>query len=140
MRTVLTLLLVLATGAALAEVPLRADNATIGWVPGWVPHPGFFELTNEGDETVVLTGARSNGFARIEFKAPEDGDLFMNEPLSMPLELGPGDRVTFEPGGAYLLMLAQATALEPGERVTIELLFRDRRPLPVEFTVRKMGP
>lgn len=131
--------LLLTAMPALAEVPLRADNARIGWVPGWVPHAAFFELSNEGNRPVTIIGARSSGFARIEFKAPEDGDLFMNEPLDMPVSLGPGDRLSFEPGGAYLMMFTQATQMEPGERVVIEFLFEEREPLPVEFTVRKIG-
>ena len=137
-RALLAASMILAAAFAQGEVPVRADNARIGWVPGWVPHPGFFELVNEGDRSVTVTGARSNGFARIEFKAPEDGDLFMNEPMDMPVTLGPGDRLTFEPGGGFLMMFTQATRLEPGEEVVIEFLFRERPPLPVEFTVRKM--
>ena len=138
MRAVLLIVLGLAAVAAFADVPLRATDARIGWVPGWVPHPGFFELTNEGERPVTITGARSDGFARIEFKAPEDGDLFLNEPLAMPVGLGPGDTLTFEPGGSYLMLITQSSRLEPGARVVIEFLFRDRPPLPVEFTVRKI--
>lgn len=139
MRVLLVLALVCLAWPAAADVPVRVDDARIGWVPGWVPHPGFLELTNTGDGPLQLTGARSDEFARIEFKARDDGDLFINEPMAMPLRLGPGDTLAFEPGGAYLLLFVQSSWLEPGDRVTIELLFRGHAPLPVEFTVRKMG-
>lgn len=138
MRALVMTLLGLAAGASLAEAPLRVEDARIGWIPRWVPHPAFLELTNEGAEPVTLTGARSDAFARIEFKAPPDGDLFMNEPLQMPVDVAPGDTYTFEPGGPYMMLLTQSSWLEPGERVTIELLFRERPPLPIVFTVRKM--
>ncbi|MDZ7748764.1 MAG: copper chaperone PCu(A)C [Halofilum sp. (in: g-proteobacteria)] len=139
MRVLLVLALVCIAGPAAADRSVRVDDARIGWVPGWVPHPGFLELTNTGDGPLQLTGARSNEFARIEFKAPDDGDLFVNEPMAMPVGLAPGDTLSFEPGGAYLLLFVQSSWLEPGARVTIELLFAERAPLPVEFTVRKLG-
>lgn len=132
------LVIVLATIATSAGADLRVEDPRIGWIPRWVPHPAFLELTNEGDTPVTLTGARSDSFARIEFKAAEDSDLFIGERMQMPLAVHPGDTLTFEPGGAYLLLLTQSSWLDPGERVTIELLFRERDPLPIEFTVRKI--
>lgn len=128
-------LLVLSAPLLAGEVTVR--NARIDWTPGQLPNRAFFELVNGTDETLALVGARSPQFAHVRFKAAPDNDLFMLESLEMPQVIGPGETLAFHPEGAYLFLYVKSRWMEPADTATIELLFADREPLAVEFTVRK---
>lgn len=130
------LLLLLVSGPLLAG-GLTVRDARIAWVPGQLPNPGFFELVNDTNTTVTLTGARSPHFAHVRFKAAPDSDIFMLDPLDMPQAIGPAETLAFHPDGPYLFLYVKSRPMEPGDTATIELLFADRAPLSVEFTVRK---
>lgn len=137
---VLALLLGMAPTVLAAQPPVEVARAVIPWLPGWVPHPGYFHVTNIGERAVQLTGARSKHFARIEFHAADDGDLVMLEKAELPIEIRPGNSLTFGPGGPRLMLFVQSDWLEPGDTAEIELHFAGFDPLPVTFTVRKESP
>lgn len=129
--------LLLAPAGPAASEDLIVHDGYIGWVPGRLPSRAYFKLTNNGRRPITLVGARSPHFARIEFKAPPDNDLFILEPLDMPQVVAPGQTLEFRPDGAYLLLLVQSDWMEPGDTATITLLFDDRDPFEFELTVRK---
>lgn len=132
----LAALVLLALSGPLPAAELTVRDARIAWAPGQIPNRGFFELVNESDVTVTLTGVRSPHFAHTRFTAAPDNDLFMMEPLDMPQAIGPGETLEFHPEGAYLFLYVKSRPMEPGDSATIELLFAEREPLTVEFTVR----
>lgn len=134
---VLAGLVLLALSAPLLAGEVTVRNARIDWTPGQLPNRAFFELVNGTDETVTLVGARSPQFAHVRFKAAPDNDLFMLESLEMPQVIGPAETLVFHPEGAYLFLYVKSRWMEPADTATIELLFADREPLAVEFTVRK---
>ena len=136
----LALLLATAPLTLAARPPVAVERATIPWLPGWLPHPGYFHITNTGERAVQLTGARSHEFARIEFHAADDGDMIALEKAALPIEIRPGESRTFGPGGPRLMLFVQNKWLEPGEQAEIELTFQGFDPVPVTFTVRKESP
>lgn len=141
MRSLFLALLLAATPMALAaRPPVEVERATIPWLPGWVPSPGYFHITNTGERAIQLTGARSDEFARIEFHAADDGDFIALEKAPLPIEIRPGRSRTFGPGGPRLMLFVQSDWLEPGDEAEIELEFAGFDPLPVTFTVRKESP
>lgn len=131
----LVALVLLALSGPLLAAGLTVRDARIAWAPGQIPNRGFFALVNDTDETVTLTGVRSPHFAHTRFTAAPDNDLFMMEPLDMPQAIGPGETLAFHPEGAYLFLYVKSRPMEPGDTATIELLFAEREPLSVEFTV-----
>lgn len=136
-RRPLAALVLLGLPGPLLAAGLAVRDARIAWAPGQIPNRGFFELVNDTDETVTLTGVRSPHFAHTRFTAAPDNDLFMMEPLDMPQALGPGETLAFHPEGAYLFLYVKSRPMEPGDSATIELLFANRAPLSVEFIVRR---
>ncbi len=141
MRSLLLALLFLAVPAVSAErPPVKIEDAIIPWLPGWVPSPGYFRITNTGERSVQLTGARSEEFARIEFHAADDGDWVVMEKVPMPVYIRPGRSIVFGPGERRLMLFVQSSWLEPGDEVRIELRFQGFDPVPVTFTVSKESP
>lgn len=137
----LLLLLVVASGTVFAQKPpIRAENATIAWVPGWVPHSAYITVTNTGERTLELTDVSSDDFARIELHTDPDGGLMLWQYLELPQAIPPGESMVFEPGGHRLMLFTQSEWLEPGDTAVLRLHFRDFKPLPLTFTVRKVSP
>lgn len=138
---VLATLLLAAVPAFAKPPPIQAEDATIAWVPGLVvPHTAFVRLTNTGERSLQLIGARSDDFARIEFHKPSDGGLTMWDTLPMPRHIAPDRTFTFRPGGPRMMLFVQSGRLEPGDKAEIELEFQGFDALPVTFTVRKETP
>lgn len=135
-RLLPALVLVALSGPLLAG-ELTVRDARIEWVPGLMPNRAFFELVNDTDEPVTLIGARSEAFAHVRFKAAPDNDIFMLESLEMPLVLGPAETLELHPDGPYLFLHVKSGMMDPADTAIIELLFAEREPLAVEFTVRK---
>lgn len=136
-RRPLAALVLLALSGPLLAAELTVRDARIVWTPGQLPNRGYFELVNDSGGTVTLTGARSSHFAHVRFKAAPDSDIFMLEPLEMPQAIGPAETLAFHPEGPYLFLHVKSQPMEPGDTATIELLFAEREPLSVEFTVRR---
>ena len=136
----LLLLLVVANGTAFAQQPpIRAENATIAWVPGWVPHSAYVTVTNTGERTLELTDVSSDDFARIELHTDSDDGLMLWHYLKLPRAIPPGESIVFQPGGHRLMLFTQSEWLEPGDTAVLRLHFRDFEPLPLTFTVRKVS-
>jgi len=133
----LPVLLLVAALAPVQAQEVSVRNGHIGWVPGRLPNRAYFEVVNGTRKPVTLVGARSPHFARIEFKAAPDNDLFILEPLDMPQVIRPDETLAFRPGGPYLLLLVQSDWMEPGRTATITLLFSDHAPVHAELPIRK---
>lgn len=141
MRLLMLAALLAVQPAAAQTPPVRADDATIAWVPGLVmPHAAFVHLTNTGERSLHFTGAHSDDFARIEFHKPSDGGLAMWDTLPMPRHIAPDSTFRFRPGGPRMMLFVQTGRLEPGDTAEIKLEFQGFDALPVTFTVRKETP
>lgn len=140
-RSVLFALLVSFTGAAAPAGPdIDIGGAWVRWLPGGAPMGGYFELHNVGSEKLALTGARSPAFGSVslhETVRTSDGMTSMR-PLPLPLEVPPGEKVQFEPGGYHLMLRQPQRSIKPGDQVTITFEGKPGVRIPVTFEVRSI--
>lgn len=126
------LMLLVAATAALAG-GLEVENARLRLLPGDVPAGGYFSLANAGAKSAVLVGAESPAFERVTMhETIQQGGTSRMEPVPR-LELAPGERIDFAPGGYHLMGMERKQPLAVGDDVTIELLFEDGQRLPAVF-------
>lgn len=125
------LLLIFSAGAVAAD--LAVEHARMRLLPGDLPAAGYFSLRNTSNEPVVLVGAESAAFecAMMHRSTQENGMAGMEHVPQ--LELAPGERVEFAPGGYHLMLMKRLKPLTVGDEVTVTLLFEDGRRLPVVF-------
>ncbi len=115
------MVLLLVALPALADGLRVSDARTPPPLPGTSMMAGYFTLTNDGDQTVTVTGATSRDFARVSIhrSTEEDGQSRM-EPVP-ELTVNPGEQVTFEPGGLHLMLFEPAGEPEPGDTMNVAL-------------------
>ena len=82
---------------------------------------GYMHLHNPGEEAVVLEGATSADFARVELHDTEVEDdtarMFEIEEVEVP----PHGHVAFEPRGKHLMLYTPERDLRLGDVFTVEL-------------------
>lgn len=98
-----------------------------GWVRAVPPvsrgTAGYFNITNTGDEAVVLTGAKAS-FARhtmLHSMAENEQGLKEMKHLDV-ITIAAGETVTFVPGGLHLMIMGLKTVPQEGE--TVQLCFQ----------------
>lgn len=137
MRQRCLLSLLLLPLAALAAVPtLRVDHARITDAPPTAPmRVGYFDLHNDGDQAIRITGADSADFARVEMHQTvfEQGVARMR---ALPEVLVPAHgSFTFAPGAAHLMLIAPTRPLAAGDRVRLNLISASGEQLEIELPV-----
>jgi len=144
--------LVLLSGApasARADAAPQATTATCTphIAEGWLRAPpmpmpmmaGFARVVNPCTSGVVVTGARSEAFARVELHETSvvDGVSRMRAVAEVPVAAG-GETV-MRPGGLHLMLMEPASALAEGDTAEVELLLADGRSIVATFEVRAAG-
>lgn len=100
---------------------------------------GYMILHNPSSSEVTLTGASSPDFAAVEFhnSVVEDGVSRMREETS--LAIGPGESLSFAPGGRHMMLIAPEREFTEGDKVVIQLSFADGSELHITAPVRASG-
>ena len=140
-RTVLALAGLLAAGAALAEVTVQ-EAWVRATVPGQKSGGAFMQLTAATDTTLV--GARSPVAGTVEIhEMAMDDQMTMKMRAVQAIPLPAGKAVALKPGGYHVMLLDLKDTLQPGQKVRLTLLFRDRKgqidDLEVEATVKPLN-
>lgn len=102
---------------------------------------GYFELTNNADQTLTLVGAKAAfaGMAMLhDTRTGDDGQRAMEHLASVPIK--PGESVRFAPGGKHLMLMDLSAVPPAGERRDVCLTFSDHDDLCVPFQVRHNAP
>lgn len=121
-----------------AAIPAQADvtveNAKLRLLPGNLPAAGYFDLRNNGDQPVVLTGGSSDAFAEVMMHRStlKDGVASMQH-LSQ-VEVPAGSKLSFASGGYHLMLMQHQRTLALGDQVNVTLNFSDGRSVPIIFT------
>lgn len=117
---------------------LNVSDAWIRILPGGAPAGGYFLLHNGGKQPVVLVGASSAAFGHVMMhRTAEEGGVTRMLPVDR-VEVRPGGRVAFAPGGYHLMLMQPTRKIAAGERIPVTLEFAGGRKLTTEFQVR--GP
>ena len=124
-----------ALAAAPASLPVQVEHAWIRWLPAKLPAAGYAVISNEGDDTLRLTGASSPDYGMVMLHhsrlAQGDSTMEMVDHLDIPAH----GSAKLAPGG-YHLMLSQPThAIKPGDHVKMTLEFAGGAKLQADFPV-----
>ena len=121
---------------AVAEVEVR--DAWIKQLPPTVPmRAGYLTLHNRGDSTMLLTGASSDAFGRVEIHRSYEQDGMMRMDPVDSIELPANSEFRLEPGGYHLMMMMPREATRAGDRVELVLEFSDGSRQSLQMTVKK---
>ena len=129
--------LALLAGTAAAEGPVVVEGA---WIPQSPPGmdmmAGYATFHNRGTGPVIVTGAASPVFGRVEFhRTVHEGGMARMKHLPR-LRLEGGSRVHLEPGGLHLMLMAPRRRLAPGDEVEITFTTAGGQRVQARFTVR----
>ena len=101
---------------------------------------GYLTIQNGGATPDRLVGVSAEFAGRVEIHemAVKDGVMTMR-PLSNGVEVKPGDRTEFKPGGYHIMFMELKQQLKEGERIKGTLQFEKAGSVPVEFAVQSVG-
>lgn len=135
----------------LAATPALAHDFKIG--PLKIGHPwsratppgakvggGYITVENSGTapDRLVSISAPFAGRAEIHEMAVKDGVMTMR-PLAAGVEIAPGAKVEFKPGGYHIMFMELKEPLKQGERRKGTLTFEKAGSVEVEFAVDAIG-
>jgi copper(I)-binding protein len=117
---------------------VSVSDAWIRALPAGVPAGGYFTLHNDTSRPIALVGASS----------PACGILLLHRTDNMAgmsgmsgmdgvsrIDVAPGGRLQFAPGGYHLMCIQPSSAVQPGKSVTVTLQFADGSRLVSRFVV-----
>ena len=128
----------LLTAGAAAAGPV-VSGAWWRAMPAHLPAGGYFELKNDSAAPLSLVGAASPacGMVMLHQSKHMGGMAHMVEVTS--IDVPPGGKVSFAPGGYHLMCMQPTAAMTPGANVPVTLKFADGTRLTVTFAVRDTG-
>lgn len=134
----------LVLGAGLALPALADVEITGGWtretVPGAKVGAGYFVVRNAGSQPRTLTGATSPAATQVTLHEGSVDAQGVARMRAMPsLQLAPGQRVEFAPGGNHLMLEGLKAPLRVGSEVPVTFQFSDgEKPVTVRLRVRSL--
>ena len=123
-----------------------ADDVIVtqAWINAAPPvvrvNAGYLQLENKGMRSVILSGAESPRFSRIEMHRSEmhNGVYSMHRQYS--LVLANGEKLSFAPGGLHLMLFEPTPAPRPKEIIPLTLIFANGERVTVKAEVRPPQP
>jgi copper(I)-binding protein len=131
------LLIVCWSGGLQAQDTLRVtDPWARATPPGAANGAAYLQLTNTGERTGRLVGARSPLAERVELHTHvmESGMMRMQQVAA--IDLPPGERVRLEPGGLHLMLFGLRQPLVAGQQLPLTLELESGETLELDFVVR----
>lgn len=139
----LALLAALAAPAHAAPPAACAPVVRDAWVrmtPTMPMGAGYFVLENRCRAPAAVVGADSPDFRDVGMHETRvDGGVSRMRALPR-VEIAPGARVAFEPGGRHVMLMGAKHPIAVDGRVRIELRMADGRRLAVDAPVRGAAP
>lgn len=141
LRLVLTLFVTLAAGT-----PAPGASGVIvhePWIreapPNAMALAGYMVLENRSEGIVALVGASSAAFGDIMIHRTQVTGGMAEMIHQDRIELAPGAKLAFQPGGYHLMLMGPKQPLSAGDEAEITLRFSDGAKQPIRFVVRKAG-
>lgn len=117
---------------------LRVEGA---WLRAMAPvqtgTAGYFALYNSGPDPQTLVSASSSIADQVEMHHHLHIDGIARMRPAGRLEVPPGSRIEFAPGGLHLMLMGIARPLTAGDIAMVNLEFADGSRLEVRFQVRE---
>ena len=131
----------IAAGIGVAA-PEAASTAEVhdAWIseapPGTGVAAAYLEIFNGGETALVLTGASSPRFDRIEMHESVIREGMASMHRLEQVEVPPAGRVAFAPGGRHFMLFGKPPLPRAGEQVPLALHFADGTTLGLSIAVR----
>ncbi len=144
-RILMLLSILLFAGALFAECDLHRHGPAVeaAWIREAPPvaevMAGYLTIHNPAEEAVVLEGAESPLFDRIEIHRTGMKGGMAGMERQQGVTIPARGRVEFAPGGLHLMLMGPKKPLAAGSTATITLHFKGGQTLPAQFTVRAGG-
>lgn len=108
--------------------------------PGAMMLAAYATLRNEGDTTLTLTGADSADFGTVSMhESVAENGLEHMRALDR-LDIAPGARAEFLPGGKHFMLMRPARQLKSGDKVKIHIAIETGEGATAEFSVLDAAP
>ena len=133
---------------ALSAPVLAADTVTIKVEEPWARESpptvtngaAYMTLVNTGKEADRLVGASGEVSAAVELHTHlMEGGVMKMRPIEA-IEVNPGEPTALRPSGLHIMLIGLKKPLVAGQTFPLRLRFEKAGEIPVEVTVRKMGP
>lgn len=123
-------------GAWVRRAPLPAGDAGSMRMGDGASAAAYVTIRNRSGAPDELLSVTSDAADRVEVHETRwMSGMAMMEPVRR-LIVAPHAAVAMKPGGLHLMLLGLRRALDPGDRVTFELVFRQAGPMTVRAEVR----
>lgn len=100
---------------------------------------GYMTIRNNGPSPERLVGGSIEVADRFQLHAMKmEGDVAKMNELH-DIEIKPGQRVEFKPGGSHVMFVGLKRQLAKGERIKGTLVFEHAGKVPVEYSVEGIG-
>ena len=116
------------------------------WIPEAPPRvtalAGYMTIENGSGNARTLLGASGTHFERVEIhQTVYEKDTGLARMIARDqIDIAPGERFRFEPGGYHLMLVNPKKALKDGQTVPLTLVFDDGSRPRVQFEVRRDRP
>lgn len=118
-------LILVACGKAPEAVLPEISAARISLPPPGAPMAaGYFELRNPGTMSVSLHAVSSPAFGAIEIHETVEVDGMSRMRQMEKVAIPGGERVSFEPGGRHLMLMASTLGADAPTAIPVELHFQ----------------
>ena len=137
--------------AALLALPVHAEDVTIGslkisapWAratpKGAAVGGGYLTITNAGNAADRLVSGATDIAGRFELHEMrmDNGVMKMRE-IGQGVEIRPGEKVEFKPGGYHVMFMGLKQQLVQGQRFKATLQFEKAGKVEVDFAVEGIG-
>ena len=122
---------------AMAE-GISIDNPWIAEAPPVSKvHAGYFDISNQSDNTMELKSVRSPAYRSIELHRSIEKDGRSSMLHLETLSLSPQQQVRFEPGSYHLMMFGPASRMTAGDVIELVFSFSDGQEIRKQATVKK---
>lgn len=126
MKTILPLLSLLVSAAALAQTTVQVEDPWVrGTVTGQPATGAFMRLTPSAHARLVAARSTVAGVVEIHEMAM-DGDVMKMRQIP-GLDLAAGRTMDLKPGGYHVMLMSLKQPLKGGQSVPLTLIFEDER-------------
>jgi copper(I)-binding protein len=132
-------------GATLAQTysvgPIRVDQPWARATPGGAKvGGGYLTITNTGTTPDRFLGGTLPQATRVEVHEMKmDGGTMQMREVKGGLEIGPGQKVEFKPGGYHIMFMDLRSPFKQGDKLKAQLRFEKAGTVDVEFKVESIG-
>lgn len=97
---------------------------------------GFMSVTNHGKTADTLKTVETPAARKVEIhKTSMTNGVMSMKRLDAGLPIGPGETVTFAPGGYHLMLIGLTSASKAGDRIPATLVFTSGARIKIDFPV-----